>query len=192
MPTVYEVAVKASLIGKPHVNVFHVYDGDDNATLATIASAFNTEFVDAMLPLVSTSMQFTEISVKSITGANPGTYDLSIAKTGTNPDDPMPTGIHVNVKLNSDDQGFKAGNKLIGGFVETQFTGGEPSNALLNALQVVFDDFIPALISIAGVYLSIYRPSLSVPGFPQVSTTSSALVRGDSTNNRRRKDFERN
>lgn len=192
MATVYEVVLIASHIGNPHNNVFHVWDGADDDLITDIADYFDNNIVTNMLPLLTSQFVYTGISVKSITAVNPGEHFKVISKAGTNPDDPLPTGIHINVKLKSADAGFKSGGKLVSGWVETQFTGGEPSALLLDNLQTVYDSLIAGFVP-AGLTasLAIYRPSLSLPGLPQISIVSEAVVRGDSTTNRRAKKFER-
>jgi len=191
MTTVFEVAVKGSFLGEVHDNIFHVFDGDDNATPEAIAEAFDLQYLAAMEPLCSVAMVWSEIEVTSITAVNPGATVLPVVRSGENPDDPYAAGNHIWTKFVSDDLGFKAGGKMVGGFVETQYLAGVPIDALLDAMQGVFNLLITNLPLAASVFLAIYRPSLSVPGFPQISLVASALVRGHSTNNRRNSPFER-
>lgn len=191
MSTVYEVVVNATHQSKEHTNVFHVYDGDDNAVPLTILNIFVTNFCTALLPFLNSKFTFDQITVNSITALNPGFATLALNLTGTAVGDAMPTGVHMWIKLISDDIGFRAGGKLLGGGVEDSWDGGQPDTAYLDGLQTVVDALITALTVGASVYLAIFRPTLSFPGLPQISICSSATVRGDSTNNRRGKPFER-
>jgi len=131
------------------------------------------------------------IDVKSISASNPNEIRLIMIQTGINATGAMPTGVHIWVKLLSLDPTFRSGGKLVGGGNEGNFVGGEPTANYLDNIQAIYDPFISGMLGSVGAALAIYRPSLSIPGFPVVGIVGSALVRGNSTNNRRRKDFER-
>jgi len=191
MSTVWEVTLSAINNNKPHLNVFHVFDGDDNAQPFLIAAYFRDEYIIPLLPHTTTLMRWLGIRVKSLTAANPGDIFLSIIQTGINATGAMPTGVHIWVKLNSLDTTFRSGGKLVGGGNEGNFVGGEPTNNYLDNIQAIYDPFISGMLGAVDAALAIYRPSLSVPGVPVVGIVGSASVRGNSTNNRRRKAFER-
>lgn len=191
MPTIYEVTVKANQQGQDLINVFHVRDGDDLAVLSTIADIFRTHFVVPLKAQQSNTVLYESITVKSLTAVNPGVYVLPLTDEGASAGDSLPTGVHIFVKLLSQDPSFRAGGKLIGGFVETQFTSGEPENSVLDAVENILAGLIIQLVIGAAVNLFIYRPSLSLPGIPVGSIVDAVLARGGSTNNRRRKDFKR-
>nr|CRY96674.1 hypothetical protein [uncultured prokaryote] len=191
MPTTYEVTVSATNQGKPHINVFHVYDGNDNAVMADIAAYFTEELLSPLLPNLSAQFRYEQTRVQSLTAVNPGLFSVATSLQGTNIGEPMPTGTHVYVGLLSADPSFRSGGKLMGGQTETHYTDGEANVGILNFIQGVIDPFIANMNTEVGVNLAIYRPTLSLPGIPAVSIVSAALVRGGSVNNRRVLPFSR-
>lgn len=191
MSTVYQVTLTAINNGVPHNNVFHVFDGNDNAVPFDIAAYFDTNYITPLTALTSHLMTWNGVEVKSLSFANPGEIRLSLIRTGVSIVDAMPTGVHMYVKLISLDTTNRSGGKLVGGGVEDEFVAGEPTAAYMDALQAIYDPFISGMDGAIGTLLAIYRPSLSIPGLPVVGIVASALVRGDSTNNRRHKTFER-
>jgi len=191
MSTVYEVTCLATNNGKEHNNVFHVFDGNDNANPFDIAVYFRDEYIFPLKALTTDLMTWFQVRVKSLTATNPNDITLIMIQTGLSAVDAMPTGVHMFVKLNSLDTTFRSGGKLVGGAVEDQFVNGEPTANYMNAIQSIYNLFIAQMDASIGCLLAIYRPSLSVPGVPVVGIVSDALVRGNSTNNRRHKPFER-
>ena len=191
MSTVYEVAVKGVQQGKPINNIFHVWDGDDNAILPVLAQTFLTYWVNAFAPNWVSVLTITNIVVKSLSGTNPGFYDLVANVVGGFVGEALPTGVHVFAKLLSGDPSFRAGGKLIGGWSEAQFVEGIPTVAVLDDVQAKMDILKSKINVDAGCDLAIYRPTLSLPGLPQISIVSAILVRGGSTNNRRKRPFAR-
>lgn len=191
MATVYEVTLFAINNNKEHNNIFHVFDGNDNAAAFDIAAYFRDEYILPMLPITSSLMRWFRIRVKSLSAGNPIDITLSLIEDGLNLSEAMPTGVHMYVKLNSLDSTFRSGGKLVGGGVSNQFVDGEPTPGIMDSIQAVYNLLIANMDASIGCLLAIYRPALSIPGFPVVGIVSDALVRGNSTNNRRRKDFER-
>ena len=191
MATVFEVSVLAINNGKEHNNIYHVFDGNDNAPPFDIAIYFRDQLVIPMKAITTNLMTTYQVRVKSLTALNPNDITLIMIETGLSLSDPMPTGVHMFVKLNSLDTTFRSGGKLIGGGVDNQFVLGEPTAVYMDAMQAIFNLFFANMDTAIGCLPAIYRPSLSVPGVPVVGIVSDALVRGNSTNNRRRKPFER-
>ncbi len=189
MGFVYEIVISGTQSSQPIANVFHVWDGDENATADEIADVFEDNFlVDARLLQVD-DLTWNRIAVNALDVGN-GEDPLvrTIAIVGNKTADPMPTGVHCWVKFDSDDNGFKAGGKLFAGLAEDIITIGRITSAALAAIQLVFDDLLVDLAA-AGLALAIYRPSLSTPGFPSISISSNVLARGVGTNNRRQEPF---
>jgi len=191
MPTVYEVALRASNQGKLHINIFHVFDGNDNAVMVNISNYFINQLRTPLLPGLSLQFRYEEIAIQSITAVNPGAFSSVSVQTGTNVSEPMPTGNHLYVKLLSADPSFKSGGKLMGGWTEGSYVNGVPNNVLLDFVQDIFNPFISGMNAAIGVDLAIYRPTLSLPGIPAVSIVAGSRVRGGSTNNRRNLAFAR-
>ena len=191
MPTTYEVTISASNQGKAHINVFHVYDGNDNALLPDIATYFTAELLSPLLPNLSGQFRFEQTRVQSLTAVNPGLFSVATGLDGTNAGQPMPTGTHVYVGLISADPSFRSGGKLLGGQTEDHYSDGIANVGILNFIQGVFDPFIANMNTAIGTNLAIYRRTLSLPGIPAISIASSALVRGGSVNNRRVLPFTR-
>lgn len=190
MGWVYEVAVKGTYLGQPYANIFHVWDGDQNETPDDIADVFENNYLPDIAVQQNNQLTYSLIAVKALdaaNGADPVNRTVSI--TGSAAGEKMNTGAHCWVKFLSDDNGFKAGGKLIGGLTETQLDTGEFTTGFISALQVIFNALITDLQT-ASLALAIYRPSLSTPGFPQISISSTALVRGIGTNNRRQAPFQ--
>lgn len=190
MGHVYECTISGVHAGNPFANVFHVWDGDEGNTPDSIADVFELNYIPDIAVQTHNTATYTGISIVPLDVANgkaPVVRVISVA--GLVAGDGLPTGVHIWVKLISDDNGFKAGGKLIGNLAETQITAGVVFAPIMTAFQTIFDDLISDLV-VAGVALAIYRPSLSTPGFPSISTCSNALVRGHGTNNRRQKPFQ--
>lgn len=191
MGTVYEVAILATNQGKAHNNIFAIWDGNDNVPLPSVADYFDTRICQQFLPAISNQFRYNSIRVKSLTGVNPGEHVKQINQSGAVITDPMPAGTHINVKLISGDPSFRAGGKMFGGWLEANYTGGVPDVFLLDFVQIRMDALIDNMDADIDCVLAIYRPSLSLPGLPQVSIVPSALCRGASTNNRRGLPFQR-
>lgn len=190
MSHVFEVVCQAIQVGVIINNIFHVFDGNESESPDDVADVFETNYlVDIALQQVN-NLTYESIIVTPLDVSNPADPIVRLVSiVGGNTQDMMPLGNHVWVKLKSDDNGFKSGGKLIGGLAEDGNTDGNVTTATLVAIQTVFDDLITDLVA-AGLALCIYRPTLSMPGLPQVSTSSAALARGWGSNNRRQKIFQ--
>lgn len=190
MSHVFEVVLKGVELGVILNNIFHVFDGNESESPDDVADVFEDNYlVDIKVHMVN-NLTWNEIVVTPMDVSNPADPIVrGINLVGENVQDALPTGTHAWVKLLSDDNGFKSGGKMIPGLSEVNQLDGLLEVAYLDNIQTVFDDLITDLVA-AGLALCIYRPSLSSPGFPQVSTSSSALVRGIASNNRRQKEFQ--
>lgn len=189
MGYVYEVACKGVLLGVQIANIYHLWDGDENATLEDIADLFEDNLLTDMLPLITNHLTFNEIVVTPMDYLNPANpLARPISLTGADATDPVAAGQHVWAKFQSEDAGEKAGGKLIAGITESAITDGLLLVASQAAWQVIFDAFLVD-ITTAGLDLAIYRPYISTPGDPEISICSEILVRGLSTNNRRFQGF---
>ena len=191
MTTVYQVDLAQTQQGKQMFSIFHLFDGNDNLDLADAINYFRIAYVLPLKIFQTEELVYNHITIRSLTAVNPGELSEVLDLAGNSVSDPMPTGVHVYVKLVSGDPSFRSGGKLVPGQTEGQFQAGDPTNALLDGIQSLYDAFISGMDSSIGASLAIYRPTLSLPGLPQVSIVASALVRGDSTNNRRHRQFER-
>ena len=190
MGFVYEVAIRGVFASQPIANIFHVWDGDESETPDDIADIFEDNFLVDCQPHQSDDVRWTHIAVQGLDVGNPvNPINRAISISGTDSASYLSTGAHVWVKLESDDNGFKAGGKLMPGLTETDTTDGKLDAAVLSAWQTIFDDLMTDCVA-AGVALCIYRPSLSTPGFPNISIVSSPLVRGLGSNNRRQEVFQ--
>jgi hypothetical protein len=191
MGYVYEVVCKGVHRLQPIANVFHVWDGAETVDQEDIADVFELNYLTDLITVQSDESHWSEITVKALDVGNPvNPISRTVSKTGALDTDDEPPGIHMWVKLISDDAGFKSGGKLISGLVESQIDGGNFQSTVLDAFQDIFEDL---LIDLAAAALAgaILRPVLSTPGFPSISQWSSVLVRGLGTNNRRQKDYQR-
>lgn len=191
MGYVYEIVVSGDQATVPIANVYHVWDGDESETPNDIADVFENNLLVDLQPLISSTLEWTEITVTPLDVANPiNAIKRTIAIVGQAVGDMLPVGNHCWVKFLSDDNGFKAGGKLIPGLNETNSIGQSLTSAFMDALQLVFDDFLVDLLA-AGLSLAIFRPSLSTPGFPSISTCSNILAKGLGSNNRRQRVYQR-
>lgn len=190
MSHVYEVILQAIEFGQIINNIFHVWDGDESESPSDVADVFETNFLVDIAALQVNNYAWESINVIPLDVGNPADPLIRLVTiAGSDVADPTPTGVHIWVKLKSDDNGFKSGGKMMGGFSEDEFTDGFVTAAHLAAVQVVFDALLVDLTA-AGLALAIYRPSLSTPGFPSISISSQTLVRGVATNNRRQRPFQ--
>lgn len=190
MGHVFEVVLQAVELGVILNNIFHVWDGDESESPDDVADVFEDNYLVDIAALQVNNLTYNEIIVTPLDVTNPADPVIrGVAVVGGSVQDALPTGTHAWVKLTSADNGFKSGGKMIGGLSETQNTDGLLDAAFVAQLQTVFDDLITDLVA-AGLTLAIYRPILSTPGFPQISTVPAALVRGIASNNRRQKTFQ--
>lgn len=190
MSFTFEVVLQAIEFGIILNNIFHVFDGNESESPDEVADVFETFFLPELAVIQVNNLTWESITVTPLDVANPADPIVRIVSIGgTQVGDPLQTGAHAYVKLISDDNGFKSGGKLVPGLSEDQATDGQLTTIYLDALQVVFDDLITDLV-FAGLALAIYRPTLSTPGLPQISTSSAAVVRGLATNNRRQRPFQ--
>lgn len=182
---VYEVAVKGIHLGVPIANIYHLWDGDEDALLEDILDLFEDDLLTDMIAVISDNLTFNEIVVTPLDYLNPlSPVSRAITKTGASAGDPLQTGGHVWAKFVSGDAGEKSGGKMYAGCVETQTTDGLLDAAALIAWQVIMNAFLTDL-GVAGLALAIYRPTLSIPGDPEISIVPEIIVRGLSSNNRR-------
>ena len=190
MSHVFEVALQAIQFGIILNNIFHVLDGNESESPDDVADVFENNFlVDIAADQVS-SLTWESITVTPLDVSNPADPVVRIVSiVGSSALEPLQTGAHAYVKLISDDNGFKSGGKLMGGLNEGQVTDGQFTGAFITGWQAIFDDLLTDLTA-AGLALCIYRPTLSSPGLPQVSTSSAIVVRGIATNNRRQRVFQ--
>jgi len=187
---VFEVILQAIEFGQIINNIFHVWDGDESESPSDVADVFENNFLVDIAAQQVNNLTWESINVIPLDVANPADPLIRLVSiVGSDVNDPTPTGVHIWVKLKSDDNGFKSGGKMIGAVSENNLTDGFVTVAYLAAIQTVFDDLITDLTA-AGLALCIYRPTLSTPGFPQISISSAALVRGVATNNRRQRPFQ--
>lgn len=190
MSHVYEVIVQAIQFGQIINNIFHIWDGDESESPSDVADVFENNWLVDIAALQVNNLAWESINVIPLDVGNPADPLIRLVSiTGSSVADPMPTGVHMWVKLKSDDNGFKSGGKMVGGFSEDNFIDGFVAAAHLIAVQTVFDDLLTDLTA-AGLALAIYRPTLSTPGFPSISISSETLVRGVATNNRRQRPFQ--
>lgn len=190
MSHVFEVVLKAVELGVTLNNIFHVLDGNESESPDDVADVFENNYLVDVAARQVNNLTYNEINVTPLDVSNPADPVVrGVNIVGASVQDAMPTGTHIWVKLNSDDNGFKSGGKMIGGIAEDQNTDGILTAGVITNFQTIFDDLVTDLVA-AGLALCIYRPSLSTPGFPQVSTSSSSLVRGIASNNRRQKEFQ--
>lgn len=190
MSHVFEIVMQAIQFGQIINNIFHVIDGNESESPDDVADVFENNWVVDIAAQQVNNLTWESITVTPLDVSNPADPIVRIINVvGSNAQDPTPTGVHVWVKLKSDDNGFKSGGKMVGGMAEDQLTDGFVTVAHLAAIQTVFADLLTDLVA-AGLELCIYRPTLSSPGLPQVSTSSAILARGVGTNNRRQRPFQ--
>ena len=191
MSHVFEVVCQAIQFGIIINNIFHVIDGNESESPDDVADVFENNFLVDMAVLQVNNLIWESIIVTPLDVINPADPIVRIINIGgTKTGDVLPIGNHIWVKFKSDDNGFKSGGKMMGGFEEGDNTDGLVTAGVIALIQTVFDDLITDLIA-AGLALCIYRPSLSVPGLPQVSVSSETIVRGFGTNNRRQRPFQK-
>lgn len=191
MGWVYEVSCFATMRGQTIAGIYHVWDGDESETPDDVADVFETHHLPDLAGIQSTALTWNRISVTPLDVGNlhnPINRLVSIA--GATAGETGLIGNHVWVKFQSDDNGFKSGGKLVGGLVEAHFANGTVVAGTLTGIQTAFDALMSDLIT-AGLTLAIYRPTLSTPGFPSISTVSAIFARGGGTNNRRQEPFQK-
>ena len=190
MGHVFEVVLQAIEFGIIINNIFHIWDGNESESPDDVADVFENNFLVDIAGNQVNNLTWESITVTPLDVANPADPIVRIVSIGGSlATDPMQTGAHIYVKLISDDNGFKSGGKMIAGLSEDQATDGQLLGATINNFQTIFDDLITDLVA-AGLSLAIYRPTLSVPGLPQISVSSATVVRGIATNNRRQRPFQ--
>lgn len=186
----YEVIVKGDQRTVPIHSIFHVWDGNESETPSAIADVFENDYLPDLIASQVDALTWTEIEVLPLDITNPNNPLIrTVSEQGAIATDDMPTGVHAWVKFISDDNGFKSGGKLVPGLAEANVDFGALTTSLVNQLTAVFEALVVDLVT-AGLSLAIYRPTLSTPGFPQISTVSEILVRGLGTNNRRQRPFQ--
>lgn len=190
MTFLYEVAITGVQRGIPVANIFHVGDGNESETPDQVADVFEDNYLVDLIAILVEELIWEKIVV---TPLDVGNLQDAVTRVFTLPGisvvEDAPSGVHAWVKLISDDNGFKSGGKLIGGLSEDNLDTGFLSTAFVNNLTAVFSNLLTDLVT-AGLFLAIYRPTLSTPGFPSFSVTSAFTVRGLGTNNRRQREFQ--
>ncbi len=190
MSFVFEVVCQALQLGVTINNIFHVFDGNESESPDQVADVFETNFLVDMAVEQVTSYLWESITVTPLDVSNPADPIIRlVAIAGTDAATDMPVGNHVWIKFKSDDNGFKSGGKMIGGFSENVNVNAAVDAARLAAIQVIFDALLVDLTA-AGLALCIYRPTLSLPGLPQVSISSEVVAKGWGSNNRRQRPFQ--
>ncbi len=191
MGFVYEVVLNGEQAFVPIASVFHVWDGDELQTPDDVADVFENNYLADLVTSITDQLSWYEILVTALDASNPAdAIKRAVDITGTLAGDPLPVGNHCWVKFLSADNGFKAGGKLIPGINETISSGNLLSEGYMDGLQTVFEDLMADLI-VQGLFLAIFRPTLSTPGFPQVSMVADVLVKGLGSNNRRQRVTQR-
>lgn len=191
MGWVYEVGCYGSMRGQVVAGIYHVWDGDESESPDDVADVFETHHLVDLALQQSDALSWNRISVVPLDVGNlQNPINRLIALPGADAADSGAMGAHAWVKFQSDDNGFKSGGKLVGGLTEVKVTDGVLTSSYLTGLQTLFDDLMSDLIT-AGLTLAIFRPTLSTPGFPSISTVSSIFVRGLGTNNRRQEPFQK-
>lgn len=191
MGWVYEIGCYAAIRGVPVAGIYHVWDGDESETPDDVADVFETHHLPDLAAQQTDELTWNRISVTPLDVGNLNNpINRLVAIAGLVAGDTGAIGVHSWVKFQSDDNGFKSGGKLVGGLTEGHVTDGILTTPYLTALQTIFDDLMSDLIT-AGLTLAIYRPTLSTPGFPSISTVSAIFVRGVGTNNRRQEPFQK-
>jgi len=190
MGFVYEVECLGTVRGKGVANIFHVWDGDENQTPDDVADVFENNHLPDCATVQADELTWNRINVTPLdVGNTQNAISRVISITGSAGVDSGVLGVHIWVKFISDDNGFKSGGKLFTGTYESQFADGIVVAGTMTALQTVYDDLLTDLTA-AGLALAIYRPTLSTPGVPSISTCSAIVVRGVGTNNRRQEPFQ--
>lgn len=191
MSHVFEVVIQAIQAGIILNNIYHVLDGNESESPDDVADVFEDNYIPDVKSFQVNDVVYESITVTPMDVSNPADPVVRIVNLpGDIGLESLPTGNHIWVKLVSDDNGFKSGGKMLAGFSEADNDDGIVLVATINSLQIIFDDLLTDLVA-AGLALCIYRPTLSTPGFPQVSTSSAIVVRGFGSNNRRQRIFQR-
>ena len=190
MGHVFEVVLQAIEFGIIMNNIFHIWDGNESESPDDVADVFENDYLPDISAELVNNLLWESITVTPLDSSNPADPIVrTVSIGGTQVGDPLQTGAHLYVKLISDDNGFKSGGKLIPGLNEDFLTDGQLVAGVTTDFNTIFDNLIIDLIA-AGLNLAIYRPTLSVPGLPQISICSAVTVRGIATNNRRQRAFQ--
>lgn len=192
MPLTIEIAVIAEYNGKPHNNIFHVIEDTGLETLDSALDVFETNY----LPLISAAqvdtLVYTQLTAKPLDildNRTPVVRAINVPGA-INTAEKMPAGNHVWTVFDTPGVGLKAGGKMISGFAESSFTGGEPIISLLDDVEAALG-ILQLLLQAANFFLAVFRPAFSLPGVPVASIVTAIRTRGDSTNNRRMNPFLR-
>lgn len=190
MSFLHEVVVAGTFSGVPIAHVYHIGDGAEAKTPDQVADVFENDHIPDLIVEQDNQLTWTRLSVTPLDVGNlDNPVTRVIALSGAISGDFHTTGNHIWIKFISDDNGFKSGGKLFAGMGEAGITDGILQPTPLAALGVIYNALITDL-GVAGLFLAIYRPTLSTPGFPSFSVCSNVLVRGTSTNNRRKQPFQ--
>lgn len=192
MPLVIEIAVTAEFNGKPHVNVFHVIEDTGTESLENLLDVFELSYLPAIAAVQSANLIYNRLAavpLDILDNRTPVVRPINIPGDIAG-SEYMPAGNHIWSVFDTPGVGLKAGGKLIGGLLEGFFTGGEPTVALLDAIEAALNILQLLLVGI-NFFLAVYRPVFSVPGVPTASLVTAIRTRGDGTNNRRMNEFLR-
>lgn len=185
MGYVFEVGIRATYQGRPHVNVFHVYNGAEDQTPDDVADEFETGYIDVIKAIQDPDFSYGEISVKPLdVGNTDDPITRNLTDVGGQTGEQYHRGVHVWARLKSADNGFRPGGKMIGGLTENDLDDAVLDSGAQTTIETAFSGLITALGTINSV-LAIYRPSISTPGFPNISEVAGVDIIRVSTNNRR-------
>ena len=192
MPLVIEIAVLGTFQGKPHNNIYHVIEDTGIVLLDDAIDVFENTFLPALSAVQVDSLTYNQITARPLDildNRTPIVRPISISG-GSVGNEFLPAGNHLWTVFETAGIGLKAGGKMVSGWPETLFSGGEPAISLLDTVEVAFE-LLNVTLNFASFFLSVYRPAFSLPGVPTASLVTSIRTRGDSTNNRRMNPFIR-
>lgn len=192
MPLVIEIALLAFLGGKPHNNIYHVIEDTGLLDLNDALDVFENVFLPAIRIFQASAIVYTQLTARPLDILDNRTPLVRPINQNGDIDTTewMPSGNHLWSVFETAGIGLKAGGKMISGWTEADFTNGEPTNTLLDNVEAAMN-VLRVTLSFAGFFLSVFRPTFSIPGVPVASLVTALRTRGDSTNNRRGNPFVR-
>jgi len=192
MPLVIEIGLLGTLNGKPHNNIFHVIEDTGLLPLDDALNVFESTYLPAVIVSQVEALVYNQLTARPLDILDNRTPIVRpINVTGdVNTNDYMPAGNHLWTVFETAGIGLKAGGKIISGWAEGNFTNGEPVGSLLDNLESALNT-LRVVLSLSGFFLSVFRPTFSIPGVPVASIVTAVRTRGDSTNNRRMNPFIR-
>lgn len=153
----YQLELQSTVGSVTGLNVFHYIAANfGNLLEQEIADAFRIATVPAFLPLVHTSVSFTQINVFNLTTLDAG-YELPlVGQTGTLVGDPMPSNTACSFRLNRTTRETRNGSKRFGPMNE----GASNGNTFVAGY---FTDMVnAAAVMIGGLTLSATTASLAI------------------------------